>query len=100
MYYSPSSENKTTLFFLHGFPSSSYDWRYQFDYFSSRGFGIVAPDLLGYGGSDKPLDAEAYTLKRQAEEVIALLDCVVGGKAVFVGHDLYASPEKRLSGCL
>ena len=83
---------KPTILFLHGFPSSSFDWRMQFDYFSSKGYGILAPDLLGYGGTDKPSDAGAYTLKKQADEVVALLECVTGGgKAVVVGHDLYAS---------
>ena len=64
----------------------------QFDYFSSKGYGVLAPDMLGYGGTDKPSDPEAYTLKKQASEVVALLDCVTGGsKAFVVGHDLYVS---------
>ena len=80
---------KPTILFLHGFPSSSFDWRKQFDYFASRGYGILAPDLLGFGGSDKPSNPEAYTLKKQATELVGLLDCVTGGgKAVVVGHDL------------
>jgi soluble epoxide hydrolase / lipid-phosphate phosphatase len=36
------------ILFLHGFPSSSYDWRYQIAYFRQRGYGIIVPDLLGY----------------------------------------------------
>jgi len=53
----------------------------------------VAPDLLGFGGTDKPSYPDAYTLKRQAAEVVGLLDCATGGggKAVAVGHDMYGS---------
>jgi soluble epoxide hydrolase / lipid-phosphate phosphatase len=36
------------ILFLHGFPSSSYDWRYQIEYFTQKRYGIIVPDLLGY----------------------------------------------------
>ncbi|KAG8533950.1 uncharacterized protein KY384_001692 [Bacidia gigantensis] len=82
---------KPTILFLHGFPSSSYDWRYQFEHFASRGYGVLAPDLLGYGGTDKPEDANAYTLKKQTDEVVELLNCAGIGKGgvVSVGHDFH-----------
>ncbi|CAF9934994.1 MAG: hypothetical protein HETSPECPRED_009423 [Heterodermia speciosa] len=79
---------KPTVLFLHGFPSSSYDWRHQFRHFSERGYGVLAPDLLGYGGTDKPTDVRAYTLKNQADQVNELLDCAGVGELVSVGHDL------------
>ena len=90
MHYLPSPHaEKPTILFLHGFPSTSFDWRRQYTYFASRGYGIVAPDLLGFGGTDKPNNPEAYTLKKQAAEVVGLLNCATGGgKAVVVGHDL------------
>lgn len=48
---------------------------------------MLAPDNLGYGDSDKPLDAKSYNLKRLAGHIDSLisnegLDTVVG-----VGHD-------------
>ena len=49
---------------------------------------MLAPDLLGYGGTDKPTDVQAYTLKSQAGEVNELLDCVGVGDVLSVGHDL------------
>ena len=91
-YHSDPRAHKPTILLLHGFPSSSFDWRHQFAYFALRGYGIVAPDILGFGGTDKPSDLRAYTLKSQAEELVELLDCVTrGGKAVAVGHDLYVN---------
>ena len=89
MHYPPVSKEKPTLLFLHGFPSSAFDWRRQFGYFTSRGYGVLAPDLLGFGGTDKPLDPAAYTLKKQVAEQIELLDCVGVGTVVSIGHDLY-----------
>ncbi|KAL8727336.1 MAG: hypothetical protein Q9166_006104 [cf. Caloplaca sp. 2 TL-2023] len=94
VHYPPNPKsNKPTILFLHGFPSTSFDWRRQFKYFASRGYGVVAPDLLGFGGTDKPSDPTAYTLKKQAAEVVGLLDCVTGDKemAVVVGHDLLSN---------
>ena len=88
VHYRPYNSSKPSILFLHGFPSSSYDWRRQFDYFASHGYGILAPDLLGYGGSQKPGNVEAYTLKNQANDIAALLDCVGVGKMMSVGHDL------------
>ena len=88
VHYRPYNSLKPSILFLHGFPSASYDWRRQFDYFATRGYGILAPDLLGYGGSQKPGNVEAYTLKNQANDIAALLDCVGVGNIMSVGHDL------------
>lgn len=81
------SSNKPYILFLHGFPSTSYVWRHQIEYFSQRGYGIVAPDLLGYRETDKPVELDAYSLKNMATEVIALMDCLGVDKVIGVGHD-------------
>ena len=88
MHYAPHGPEKLTVLFLHGFPSSAYDWRRQFAYFAALGYGVLAPDLLGYGGTDKPADVEAYTLKTQAREIVELLDCAGVGMVMSVGHDM------------
>lgn len=48
-----------TVLLIHGFPSGRHDWPYQIDSLSSAGYGVVAPDCLGYGNSDAPLVVEA-----------------------------------------
>jgi soluble epoxide hydrolase/lipid-phosphate phosphatase len=91
----PSGPHKPTLLFLHGFPSTSHDWRHQITHFSSRGYGVLAPDLLGYGGSSKPLDPEAYLGSIMSADIIAILDHEnIGkgngdgdGKVIAIGHD-------------
>ncbi|KAF8459845.1 Alpha/Beta hydrolase protein, partial [Gautieria morchelliformis] len=57
-YHPAKSAGLPTLLFLHGFPSTSGDWVCQVVYFSSKGYGVVAPDMLGYGGTSKPVDVE------------------------------------------
>jgi pimeloyl-ACP methyl ester carboxylesterase len=44
--YIPAKEAKPTLLFLHGFPSSCYDWHNQITHFSKEGYGVLAPDLF------------------------------------------------------
>jgi soluble epoxide hydrolase/lipid-phosphate phosphatase len=72
--YPPSNPSKPTLLFLHGFPSTSHDWRFQILHFRSLGYGILAPDLLGYGGTDKPKDVNCYVGSEMSKEIIAILD--------------------------
>ena len=84
-------DEKPWILFLHGFPSSSYDWRHQIAFFSNLGYGILAPDLLGYGGTDKPIDVGAYRLKKMSEEVIGIVDAEGVDKVVGVGHDWLGS---------
>ena len=82
--------SKPYLLLLHGWPSSSYDWRHQISYFQDRGYGLIVPDLLGYGGTDKPMEKEAYRLKKMSEEVIGILDAEGVKGCVGVAHDWYA----------
>jgi pimeloyl-ACP methyl ester carboxylesterase len=52
------------LLFLHGFPSSSYDWRFLWE--DTEGQAALAFDCLGFGLSDKPRDHD-YSLLWQAD---------------------------------
>lgn len=83
----PPSPIKPTILFLHGFPSAAYDWRHQISHFSQAGYGVLAPDLLGYGSSDKPESAQEYKGKRMASDVVELLDYENIDKVHGVGHD-------------
>lgn len=47
------------------------------------------PDLLGYGGTDKPKELEAYKLKTMWTDVVSILDAVGVEKVLVVGHDWY-----------
>ena len=82
-------DNKPYILFLHGFPDSSYGWRRQIPYFQERGYGLIVPDLLGYGGSDKPKDVEAYRMKKMAQDLIDFLDAHKIEQVIGIGHDWY-----------
>jgi pimeloyl-ACP methyl ester carboxylesterase len=71
---------------LHGIPSSSYLWRDVIDPLS-RYFDVVAPDLLGYGDSDKRVDAD-LSVEAQERYVIALMESLGIQRAHIVGHDI------------
>jgi len=74
----------TPVVFLHGNPSSSHSWR---NVLPAVGHGrLLAPDLIGMGGSGKP--DLAYTLADHARYLDAWFDAVLGDEpAVLVGHD-------------
>jgi pimeloyl-ACP methyl ester carboxylesterase len=95
---------------LHGFPESSYAWRNQLPALARAGFRAAAPDLRGYGLSERPLGVRAYRLETLLGDVEGLID-VLGGegddaRAHLVGHDWGGAcawtaplffPEKLLS---
>ncbi|KAG4282222.1 hypothetical protein FPRO04_13343 [Fusarium proliferatum] len=93
----PATSQSTTLLFLHGFPSTLTDWIRQIQHFSSQGYGIVAPDLLGYGESSKPTDVNAYRLKPMSDEVIQFLDHLDLKTLVGIGHDFGATLLSRMA---
>jgi 2-hydroxymuconate-semialdehyde hydrolase len=74
------------LVLLHGIPSSSYLWRDVIEPFSAT-FDVLAPDLLGYGDSDKRLDAD-LSIAAQARYVVALMESLGIHQAAVVGHDI------------
>lgn len=71
---------------LHGFPESSVGWRHQLPALAAAGFRAVAPDLRGYGATDKPSRVSAYAVKELAADLAGLIDHL-GGRAAVVGHD-------------
>ncbi|KAL2817454.1 Alpha/Beta hydrolase protein [Aspergillus cavernicola] len=85
--FHPPVSSLPTILFLHGFPSSCYDWRHQVQFFSQEGYGVLAPDLLGYGGTSKPTALEHYKTKIMAAEIIELLDHEGIDKVHAVAHD-------------
>jgi pimeloyl-ACP methyl ester carboxylesterase len=82
------------LLLLHGFPSSSYDWRAVLD--QEPEHAVLAPDFLGFGLSSKPRD-HVYSLLWQADLVEDLLKRRQSTRAVFVvAHDMGTSVATEL----
>ncbi|MBV9873720.1 MAG: alpha/beta hydrolase [Verrucomicrobia bacterium] len=71
----------------HGFPESSYSWRHQLSALAAAGFRAVAPDMRGYGNTDRPEPIDQYTLLHLVGDMIGVLDALDYETAVIAGHD-------------
>jgi pimeloyl-ACP methyl ester carboxylesterase len=71
----------------HGFPESWYSWRHQLRALAEAGFHAVAPDMRGYGQTDRPQEIEKYTLFHLVGDMVGLLDALGAEQAVIAGHD-------------
>jgi pimeloyl-ACP methyl ester carboxylesterase len=71
----------------HGFPESWYSWRHQLRALAQAGFRAVAPDMRGYGKTDRPEQIDQYTLLHLVGDMVGLVDALGERQAVIVGHD-------------
>lgn len=70
---------------LHGFPENWWSWRYQLQPLAEAGFRVIAPDLRGYGETDKQ---GPYDLDTIVGDVCSLIESLgVEKRARIVGHD-------------
>jgi haloalkane dehalogenase len=72
---------------LHGQPSWSFIYRKLISGMAARGFRVIAPDLIGYGRSDKPARMEDYSYARHIGAVEALIGQLKLRDATLVVHD-------------
>jgi pimeloyl-ACP methyl ester carboxylesterase len=75
----------------HGFPECWYSWRHQLGALAKAGFRAVAPDLRGYGRSDRPEEVEKYTILHDIGDIVGLVDALGAKQAVIAGHDVGAA---------
>ncbi|HEX3057510.1 MAG TPA: alpha/beta fold hydrolase [Gaiellaceae bacterium] len=72
---------------LHGEPTSSYLWRNVIPPLVANGHRAVAPDLIGFGRSDKPADVGWYTYDRHVSSIAALVEALGLSGITLVVHD-------------
>ncbi len=73
--------------FLHGEPTWSFLWRRVIPPVRDAGFRCIAPDLAGFGRSDKPIDMDWYTYDAHTASVTALVAELDLQDATVVVHD-------------
>src|SRR6267154_1518361 len=83
-YQEAGDQDAPPLILIHGFISSNLVWNEVFLPLAGAGFRVIAPDLPGYGYSDKPVDGE-YTIAAQALAVLGLMDRLEIDRATIVG---------------
>jgi pimeloyl-ACP methyl ester carboxylesterase len=72
---------------VHGWPESWYSWRNQIPALAAAGYHVVAPDMRGYGKTDKPASIEDYDINHVTADIVGIVDAMKEKTAVVVGHD-------------
>jgi len=75
------------VLFMHGEPTWSFLWRHVIGPVLDAGYRCIAPDLPGFGRSDKPVDLGWYSYDRHTASVLALVDDLDLRDATVVVHD-------------
>ncbi|HWB67491.1 MAG TPA: alpha/beta fold hydrolase [Mycobacteriales bacterium] len=80
-------EDGPPVLLMHGWPDSHQLWRHQVEALTAAGFRTIAPDLRGFGASDKPEETAAYQLKHTVVDMLAVLDACAVDRVRLVAHD-------------
>lgn len=75
------------VIFLHGEPTWSFLWRHVIGPVRDAGYRCIAPDLPGFGRSDKPVELGWYSYDRHTEAIVTLFDELDVRDATVVVHD-------------
>jgi haloalkane dehalogenase len=75
------------VLFVHGEPTWSFLWRKVLVPVRDAGFRCIAPDLVGFGRSDKPTDMAWYSYDRHVASAATLLEDLDLRDATIVVHD-------------
>lgn len=74
------------MILLHGFPEFWFSWRKQLPEFNND-YYVIAPDLRGYGESEKLEGIKNYDVKLIIEDIIELMEILNKEKCILIGHD-------------
>lgn len=72
---------------LHGFPQSSHAWMPELNRLVKEGFYVVAPDMRGYGKSEKPSAVSSYKGTRLALDIKEIIEGLGRKSALVASHD-------------
>jgi len=76
------------LMLVHGFTGAKEDFGDWTEPLADAGWWVVAPDLRGHGGSDKPTDEAAYSLSLFADDIVALAHELGWASYSLLGHSM------------
>jgi pimeloyl-ACP methyl ester carboxylesterase len=86
--HAASQPEAAPVMLVHGLGDEADTWRRVLPELAQRGYRAVAPDLPGFGRSDKP--KRAYTLDFYADTLLRLIDALGFPQATLAGHSLGA----------
>ena len=73
--------------FLHGFPERWSSWKYQMPLLARLGYRVWAPDLRGYGDTDRPPRQSDYAIEKLVDDVAGLIDASGAKQTLLLAHD-------------
>ncbi len=83
----PEAASDRVALLLHGFPECWFSWRAQLPLLARLGFRAWAPDLRGYGESERPPRVADYAIERLLDDVSGLIAASGARETLLVGHD-------------
>jgi len=83
---------------LHGFPQTSWSWRFVMASLAEAGYRAVAPDQRGYSPGARPSEVERYRSEQLVNDVLAIADELGGHRFHLVGHDWGAAVAWQTAG--
>lgn len=86
-YIDEGARSAHAVLLLHGNPTWSFLWRHVIKALVRAGQRVIAPDLLGFGRSDKPDDLAAYTLERHVARMLTLWQALDAQEVSLAVHD-------------
>lgn len=90
-YHRTATSNQPTALLIHGFPDTADVWTDVItNWLQPNGYGLVAIDCLGYGGTSKPCELTAYKVDAMTQDIMEILDNESLDKVVVIGHDWVA----------
>ncbi len=83
----PDDGSAPLVLLIHGFPELGLSWRAQVEALAGAGYHAVAPDMRGYGGTDKPEATDSYTILHLVGDMVDLVRALGAETCTVVGHD-------------
>ena len=80
-------DSDTVALCLHGFPEARIAWADHLPVFAQFGWRAVAPDMRGYGDTDRPKAISAYEVQYLIDDVAALFEALGAKRRILIGHD-------------
>lgn len=87
LYYQTAGSGGVPIVLVHGFGASSFSWRENLQPIAASGYTVYAPDLRGFGLSDKSWDG-SMAHERQADRLKAFMDALGIERAVLAGNSM------------
>lgn len=92
----PAQDGKPTVLLVHGWPDDSTMWfNLATKHLLPAGYGVLMPDMLGYGGTDKERDPRKYLGPLLIKDLTDILDNEGLDRVVVTGHDWGSSIAQR-----